>query len=107
MFLNRLLTIVIPCKNEGLTIKKTLSLINQQFFVGNGTNALSQLNGLPITYSIIINAIDASLSTLYQQGLDYSFAGGVLTIYNTTCYNDFMNNTLNLDISLDVVVECS
>jgi hypothetical protein len=82
------------------------SLINQQVFIGNGTNALSQSGGTPLTYDILINAIDSSLSTLYQQGLDYSFVGGVLTIYNTTCYNDFMNNTLNLDISIDVVVEC-
>jgi hypothetical protein len=67
---------------------------------------MSQLDGTPLTYAVIINAIDSSLSTLYQQGLDYSFVGGVLTIYNTTCYNDFMNNTLNLDISIDVSVEC-
>jgi len=71
------------------------TLINQQFFIGNGPNAMSQLDGTPLTYAVIINAIDSSLSTLYQQGLDYSFVGGVLTIYNTTCYNDFMNNTLN------------
>jgi hypothetical protein len=82
------------------------TLINQQFFIGNGPNAMSQLDGTPLTYAVIINAIDSSLSTLYQQGLDYSFVGGVLTIYNTTCYNDFMNNTLNLDISIDVSVEC-
>jgi glycosyltransferase involved in cell wall biosynthesis len=35
MFLNSLLTIVIPCKNEGLTIKKTLHLLNQQFNIDN------------------------------------------------------------------------
>jgi hypothetical protein len=82
------------------------SLINQQVFICDGTSALNHLDGSPLTYDLLINAIDSSLSTLYQQGLDYSFVGGVLTIYNTTCYNDFMNNTLNLDISIDVTVEC-
>ena len=31
MYLENLLTIIIPCKNEGLTIKKTLALLNQQY----------------------------------------------------------------------------
>jgi glycosyltransferase involved in cell wall biosynthesis len=35
MSLSKKLTIVIPCKNEGLTIKKTLELLNHQSDIEN------------------------------------------------------------------------
>ena len=46
------------------------------------------------------------LQTLDSLGLGYSFEGGVLTIYNTTCYDDFMNSQLTINYILDVTVEC-
>jgi glycosyltransferase involved in cell wall biosynthesis len=39
VYLNNLITIVIPCKNEGGTIKKTLSLLNDQYRI-EGTDVI-------------------------------------------------------------------
>lgn len=81
MFLNRLLTIVIPCKNEGLTIKKTLSLINQQFDIHGVDVIIADSSDDNITRDIIksesdrninINIIDGGLPAIARNnGSDY------------------------------------
>lgn len=81
MFLNRLLTIVIPCKNEGLTIKKTLSLINQQFDIHGVDVIIADSSDDNITRDIIksesdrninINIIDGGLPAIARnKGSDY------------------------------------
>lgn len=81
MFLNRLLTIVIPCKNEGLTIKKTLSLINQQFDIHGVDVIIADSSDDDITKELIksesnrninINIIEGGLPAIARnKGSDY------------------------------------
>ena len=81
MFLNRLLTIVIPCKNEGLTIKKTLSLINQQFDIHGVDVIIADSSDDGITKQLIesesnrninINIIEGGLPAIARnKGSDY------------------------------------
>ena len=81
MFLNRLLTIVIPCKNEGLTIKKTLSLLNQQFDIHGVDVIIADSSDDNITKEIIesesnkninINIVDGGLPAIARnKGSEY------------------------------------
>lgn len=81
MFLNRLLTIVIPCKNEGLTIKKTLSLINQQFDIHGVDVIIADSSDDDITKELIksesnrninINIVEGGLPAIARnKGSDY------------------------------------
>jgi glycosyltransferase involved in cell wall biosynthesis len=81
MFLNSLLTIVIPCKNEGLTIKKTLSLLNQQFDIHGVDVIIADSSDDNITKEIIksesnkninITIIDGGLPAIARnKGSDY------------------------------------
>lgn len=81
MFLNRLLTIVIPCKNEGLTIKKTLSLINQQFDIhgvdviiadSSDDNITKELIKSESNRNININIVEGGLPAIARnKGSDY------------------------------------
>ena len=82
-------------------------LINEHFYTGYGPNAIDSVNGTPITYFDVINGIDDKLQYLYQYGLNYYFSGGVLTISNSSCYADFTNKLLNLDIGLDINIVCA
>ncbi len=69
MFLNSLLTIVIPCKNEGLTIKKTLSLLNQQFDI-HGVDVIiaDSSDDNSYTRNIINNKEYDNLNTIIVDG---------------------------------------
>ena len=81
MFLNTLLTIVIPCKNEGLTIKKTLSLINQQFDIHGVDVIIADSSDDDITKELIksesnrninINIVEGGLPAIARnKGSDY------------------------------------
>jgi len=94
-----------------LTLKDTITnvedtLVSEPFYVGYGQNAVDLTTGLPITYFQVINAIDSKLQYLYQYGLNYYFSGGVLTISNSSCYDNFTNKLLNLYIGLDLQINC-
>ena len=70
MFLNSLLTIVIPCKNEGLTIKKTLSLINQQFDIHGVDVIIADSSDDDITKELIESESNRNISiTIIDGGL--------------------------------------
>ena len=81
-------------------------LINEPFYTGYGQNAEDPINGIPLTYYDVVNAIDNKLQYLYQYGLNYYFVGGVLTISNSSCYDNFTNKLLNLSIGLDINIVC-
>lgn len=88
MFLNRLLTIVIPCKNEGITIKKTLSLINQQFDIhgvdviiadSSDDNITKELIKSESNRNININIVEGGLPAIARnKGSDYASTKYVL-----------------------------
>jgi len=63
MFLNSLLTIVIPCKNEGLTIKKTLTLLNQQFDIHGVDVIIADSSDDNITKEIIKSESNRNINT--------------------------------------------
>jgi len=75
-------------------------LVQEQFYVGYGYNDFP-------TNSEVINAINDKLQTLYNYGLNYFFSGNVLTISNSTCYDDFTNKTLSLNIGINIQINCS
>jgi hypothetical protein len=82
-------------------------LINEYFYTGYGPNAIDNINGNPLTYFDVINAIDDKLQYLYQYGLNYYFSGGSLIISNSSCYADFTDKLLNLKIGLDINIVCA
>jgi hypothetical protein len=82
------------------------TLISEPFYVGYGQSAIDLTTGLPLSYYDVINAIDSKLQYLYQYGLNYYFSGGVLTISNSSCYDNFTNKQLNLYIGLDLQINC-
>ena len=81
-------------------------LLFEQFWIGDGPEALNQQTGDPLYYDGVLLAITNSLQPLESVGLGYSFEGGNLTIFNTTCLDEFTNSSLTINVVLDVTVEC-
>lgn len=81
-------------------------ILNSDFFVGYGQNAIDNNTGLPLTYVNILNYIDNEMQYLYQNGLNYYFSGGKLIVSNSSCYDSFTNKQLILKIGLDIQINC-
>jgi hypothetical protein len=75
-------------------------LVQEQFYTGYG------LGDVP-TQTQVLDAIDLKLETLYQHGLNYYFAGNTLVVSNSTCYDDFTNSTLSLNIGINIEINCN
>lgn len=75
-------------------------LVQEKFYTGYG------YNDTPTT-SETLSAIDDKLSTLYQYGLNYYFIGSSLVVSNSTCYDDFTNKKLYLNIGMDIQINCN
>jgi hypothetical protein len=74
-------------------------LVQEPFYTGYSYNdfpSSTQVN----------TAINEKLEKLYQHGLNYYFAGNKLIISNSTCYDDFTNKTLYLNIGIDIQINC-
>jgi hypothetical protein len=82
------------------------TLVFEPFYVGYGQSAVDLNTGLPLSYFDVINAIDSKLQYLYQYGLNYYFSGGVLTISNSSCYDNFTNKQINLNVGIDLEINC-
>ncbi len=74
-------------------------LVQESFYTGYG------FNGYP-TSSQVLTAIDQKLQTLYNYGLNYYFSGNTLIVSNSSCYDDFTNKTLYLNIGINVQINC-
>jgi hypothetical protein len=74
-------------------------LVQESFYTGYG------FNDYP-TNSQVLTAFNDKLVTLYQYGLNYYFAGNSLIVSNSTCYDDFTNKTLYLNIGIDIQINC-
>jgi len=75
-------------------------LVQEQFYVGyGGSDTPTNLQ--------ILNAIDEKLVGLYDYGLNYYFSGNNLVISNSTCYDDFTNKKLYLNIGVDIQINCN
>jgi hypothetical protein len=75
-------------------------LVQEQFYVGYGNNDTP-------TNLQILNAIDDKLEGLYNYGLNYYFSGNQLVISNSSCYDDFTNKKLYLNIGVDIQINCT
>ena len=74
-------------------------LIQEQFYTGYGSVDYP-------TQSTIINAINEKLENLYLYGLNYYFSGNNLIVSNSTCYDDFTNKRLYLNIGVMIDMVC-
>lgn len=97
MFLNRLLTIVIPCKNEGLTIKKTLSLINQQFDIHGVDVIVADSSDDNITKELIESESNRNVTIIIIDGGLPAIARNKGSDYVTTKYVLFLDADIFLE----------
>ena len=74
-------------------------LIQESFYNGFGPNDTP-------TQTEILNAINDKLIGLYNYGLNYYLAGNTLIVSNSTCYDDFTNKTLYLNIGVNININC-
>jgi hypothetical protein len=74
-------------------------LIQELFYTGYGVSDYP-------TNTQVINSINTNLVGLYNYGLNYYLAGNTLIISNSTCYDDFTNKTLYLNIGVDIQINC-
>ena len=81
-------------------------LIDEPIFTSYGQSAIDTSTNLPVSYYDVINYIDNALEYLYQNGLNYYFVGGTLIISNSSCYDNFTNKQLNLNIGLNIQINC-
>jgi len=75
-------------------------LVQEQFYTGYG------FYDVP-TVAQITASIDDKLQELYNHGLNYYFAGKTLVISNSTCYDDFTNKKLYLNIGINASINCN
>ena len=98
MFLNSLLTIVIPCKNEGLTIKKTLSLLNQQFDIHGVDVIIADSSDDNITKEIIKSESNKkNINIIITDGGLPAIARNKGSDYVTTKYVLFLDGDIFLE----------
>ena len=74
-------------------------LIQELFYTGYGVSDFP-------SNTQVINSINTKLVGLYNYGLNYYLAGNTLVISNSTCYDDFTNKTLYLNIGVDIQINC-
>jgi len=78
----------------------TQQLVLEPFYIGYGNNDVPD-------QTTIINGITDKLSMLYTKGLNYYWDGGSLIISNSTCYDDFTNKILYLNIGININITCN
>ena len=54
-----------------------------------------------------LSAVENSLSTLSQDGLDYSINGSNITVSNIGCNNDFTNKKLQINAGVNISINCT
>lgn len=74
-------------------------LTQYKFYDGYGVNDVP-------TNSQWYTGIENSLEYLYQEGLYYNLNGSVLTISNIGCNNDFTDKTLQVNVGVNVNLNC-
>jgi glycosyltransferase involved in cell wall biosynthesis len=97
MFLNSLLTIVIPCKNEGLTIKKTLHLLNQQFDIHGVDVIIADSSNDNITKEIIKSESNRNINITVVDGGLPAIARNNGAKFVTTKYVLFLDGDIFLE----------
>lgn len=75
-------------------------LVQELFYTGYG------IGDIP-TQTELLDGINLKLVNLYQYGLNYYFAGNTLVVSNSTCYDDFTNSQLSLNIGINLQINCN
>jgi hypothetical protein len=76
-------------------------LVQEKFFTGYGNQQYP-------TMVQWINALNSKLEYLYQDGLNYFIdENNILTVSNTTCYDDFTDKALTVNVGVDVKINCT
>jgi len=76
-------------------------LVQEKFFTGYGNQDYPSNTDW-------INALNQKLEYLYQNGLNYYIdENNVLTVSNTTCYDDFTDKKLTVNVGVDIQINCS
>ena len=78
----------------------TQVLIQEQFYTGYGYLDTP-------SNSTILSAITDNLNQLYNYGLNYYVAGNSIVVSNSSCYDDFTNKKLYINIGLDIQINCT
>jgi len=74
-------------------------LVQEKFYTGYGGNDVP-------SNSDWITALDEKLELLYQDGLNYFINGNTIIIANSSCYDDFTNKRLYLNVGIDLTISC-
>lgn len=76
-------------------------LVQEKFYTGYGNNDYP-------TNLQWISALNQKLEYLYQEGLNYYIdENNVLTVSNTTCYDEFTDKTLTVNVGVNIEINCS
>jgi hypothetical protein len=76
-------------------------LVQEKFFTGYGNQQYP-------TMTQWVNALNSKLEYLYQDGLNYFIdENNILTVSNTTCYDDFTDKALTVNVGVDVKINCT
>lgn len=76
-------------------------LVQEKFYTGYGNQDYPSENDW-------IFALNTHLEYLYQEGLNYFIdENNVLTVSNTTCYDEFTDKTLTVNVGVNIQINCS
>lgn len=76
-------------------------LVQEKFYTGYGNNDYP-------SNPQWISALNQKLEYLYQEGLNYYIdENNVLTVSNTTCYDEFTDKTLTVNVGVNIEINCS
>lgn len=75
-------------------------LVQEKFYTGYGNLDYP-------TEQDWFNALNTYLDSLYEHGLNYSLNNGQLIISNTSCYDEFTDKTLSVNIGVNVNINCN
>lgn len=76
-------------------------LIQEKFYTGYGNQDYP-------SNSQWIFALNTYLEYLYQEGLNYFIdENNILTVSNTTCYDEFTDKTLTVNVGVNIQINCS
>jgi hypothetical protein len=75
-------------------------LVQEPFYTGYG------INDVPTTAEWV-TALNDKLSTIYQYGLNYNVNSERIIISNSGCMELFTDKTLNLNVGINVSINCS
>lgn len=75
-------------------------LVQEKFYTGYGNTDYP-------TQQEWFDALNTHLDSLYQHGLNYSLNNGQLIVSNSSCYDEFSNKTLSVNVGVNINMNCN